>query len=230
MRKHYLLMNQAGEGGEGGGGASTFDPAAFEAKIFTALDGKLNGFAKNLRGEITKLISKPQGEGQGDGEGQGEGTPPKADPKANPEAARLQRQLDKLTQDLNQEKEARVKTEASAKETTRKTAISEALNGFQYANDKARLAAQRLFDAEVRYNEAGELVAGPDEMPVAEFIKTQMREHEYLLAPKTTGGSGMQPGKQGGAKVYTLDDIKTGMKPEEQAAVAAQILSVSGLK
>jgi hypothetical protein len=220
MRNKFFLMEEAGDAG--GGGA--FDPVAFEKKMTDTMNATFNGFAKSLKTEISKMIPKPKDGDAGDG-----GDPPPVDDKGKPVGdPKLQRKLDQLEKDLANERAAREKTEASAKETNRKAAISAALNGIQFANDRAAIAAQRLFDADVRYNDAGELVAGPDEMPVGDYIKAQMRDHEYLLAPKQTGGSGANPGKQGAGKALTLDDIKPGMSAEDRAALVAQINTSAG--
>jgi hypothetical protein len=226
MRNKFFLMEEAGDPA-GGGGGTQFDAAAFRTEIFSALDGKLNGFAKSLKTELTKLVTKPAGEG-----GEGGDPPPDPKPGESKQSAselKMQRELEKMRKDLDAERAARSETEAKSKETNRKAAISAALNGIPFANEKAALAAQRLFDADVRYNEAGELVAGPDEQPVGDYIKAQMREHEYLLAPKQTGGSGANPGKQGAGKAFTLDDIKPGMKPEDLASISAQVASIAGV-
>jgi hypothetical protein len=221
MRNQFFLMEDAGD--PAGGGAPAFDKDAFRAEIFGEFDKRFNGFSKSLKTDIAKLLPKPAGEG---GEG---GDPPPGDDKTKPTGdLKLQRKLDQLEKDLANERAAREKTEASAKETNRRSEISKALNGIPFANEKAALAAQRLFDADVRYNEAGELVAGPDELPVGDYIKAQMREHEYLLAPKQTGGSGANPGKQGAGKALTLDDIKPGMSDADRSAVIAQIQSAAG--
>jgi hypothetical protein len=223
MRNKFFLMEEAGDNAGGGGGAQ-FDPVAFEKKMTDTMNATFNGFAKNLKTEITKMIPKPK-----DGDGGDGGDPPPGDDKSKPAGdLRLQRKLEQLEKDLANERAAREKTEASAKETNRRAELSKALNGIPFANEKAALAAQRLFDADVRYNDAGELVAGPDELPVGEYIKAQMRDHEYLLAPKQTGGSGASPGKQGAGKALTLDDIKPGMSDESRTALAAQIKSVAG--
>ncbi len=224
--RNSVLMEKAGEG-TGGGGDGTpaaFDKEAFKAELFGEFDRRFNGFTKALKADLAKFVPKPK-------EGEGDGTDPPPDPKAGQDGKqtsaelKLQRELEKLRKEVEEERRARTETEAKAKETSRKATISAALNGHQWANEKARLAAERLFDADVRYNEAGELVAGPDEQPVADYIKSALKDHEYLLAPKPTGGSGLGPGsgKAPGAKAFTLEDIKPGMSPEDLEAVRAHI-------
>lgn len=221
-------MEEAGDGG-GGGGNGTVDLAAFEAKLLEKVGGivntSINGFSKSFEAKISKLIPKQSGESQEENHGGDQPATKGSEGKQSPEVLRLQKQLDSLTKSLDEERKARTETETKAKETARESAISKALSSYPFVNDGARKAAERLFGAEIRYNDEGKLVAGDDEQPVEDFIKAQIRNHEYLLAPASTGGSGTSSGGKGarGEKVYTLDDIKPGMKPEELANISAAI-------
>lgn len=117
---------------------------------------------------------------------------------------------------LEAEAEARAK---AAQEKERVAAIRSELSKHQLNPDSVD-DAFRFFRDEVKFNEAGELVAGEEETPLSDFVKGTVEKKTTWLPPRNVGGAGAESGKGGKpAKPVDLADIKPGMSPEDRARV-----------
>lgn len=197
------------DAGGGGGEPPAFDPAKFMADVTKMI----NGFDAKINKQLAAL--KPAAPPTSDPD------PDPGDDKSKPADTKLARQLAKLTEELAQEKQARIDATNREKESTRKSALKTELGKHV---DPAKVdAAFKIFNGDVKLNEAGEVVAGPDELPLNEYLAAQMPSYEYLLPPRPVGGSGAAAGGRRGTPAATLDDIKAGMSAETRAQVLAAI-------
>lgn len=214
----YILRDEAGDGGDGGGG---FDPAAFEAKLkaefTTMLNGGIGRIEKQLKG-LKAAGDPPPSDPPND---------PPPDPKGeSPEVLKLRKQLETLTGKVEQSEKSRLATESAAKEKERLSMIRTEL-AKQGLADHAVDDAFRYFRDEIKFAEDGSLVGGADESPLAEFVKSTVESRAHWLPPKQQAGAGAGPGNgRGRANVVTMDSIKPGMKPEDSAAARSAILQV----
>jgi len=147
--------------------------------------------------------------------------------KPDPQTAKLLKQVEALTTKLEATEKARVDTELKAEEKDRHSQIRSALSRFQFAGERAAEAAFLIFRDQVRRSDDGSLVGG-DDAPLSQFFDEAMKSHEYLLAPKQTGGAGAVGGSSSRSKSITLDEIKPGMTKEQEAAAVASISHVLG--
>lgn len=208
----------AGSGQTGTGDAPQFDPAKFRAEILAEFNRTINGAIKNLKVELSK---KAETSAAADAPSAPDDT---AQPAArDPKVAALERRLADLTAKLEAEQKRREETERAAREKERAAAIRSALSRFQFAKPSGLEAAFRLVESDIRYGEDGALET-PDGSSLDEYIAAKIeREYDYLLAPKPAAGAGASPGGRRGTQTIDLNDIKPGMKPEQLAAVKAEI-------
>lgn len=207
-----------GEGGEGGGG---FDPVKFRAEIMADVTKNLNGGLSRIERQLAAL--KPAAPPPDDTDG---GDPP-PDPKGgkvDPEIAKLRKLIEKNNADLASEREARSKAELAGLEKERLSLIRTELFKHGLA-EHAVDDAFRYFRDEVKRGESGDLVAGADEVPFADFIKATVDKRAHWLPPKQVGGTGATAGNTGrnAGKAFDTSVIRPGMSAEEKAAAYSNI-------
>lgn len=210
MRSRWMGVLRDKEGSEGGGGGA--DHKKLVDEVTAAVAGRFDAKFEELKG-----LFKPPKEPKEKQDPDPEPKDPKKDKDAGGGAAiaALQRQVSEL-------KAQKEESDRRAEEKDRHSAIRSALSGFEWANKNAQNAAFRIFESEIKRNEAGELVA-PDGTAADEWIAKQMEdEHDYLLKPKQVGGVGAtNSGRK--EKPIDLNDIKPGMSAEDLARVRAEI-------
>ncbi len=204
-----ILREEAVEGGGGGGGTSS--PPITTADIAKIVAAEV---AKALKTQPTPPPTDPPP------------TDPPPDPKKDTGTAKMERELAALRKDLDEAKAARVRADEAAKAERRSTALATELGKVGVPAERLD-AAKRIFDADLKWTEDGQLVGGKEDQPLGEYLAAQIRQHEYLLPPRQAGGAGAVPGRHGQASV-DINDIKPGMSAETRAAVLAQIKHVSG--
>jgi hypothetical protein len=219
------LMDAAGDGGAGGGAggegdkAPQFEPAKFKTELMGEVTKMLNGGLSRIEKQLAGLKPPPAaGEGEGDkGEGDKGGKP------KDPEVARLLKTVEKLTGDVNSERTERIKAQEAGREKERLSLIRTELAKHGLA-DHALDDAFRFFRDEVKYTEGGEIVGGPDELPLADFVKSTVEKRTHWLPPVPAGGAGATAGRGGrGTPVITLDQIGLNMTKEQRTAAYAAI-------
>lgn len=220
-------MEEAGDGsGGGGGGAGSFDAAKFKAEITSEFTKMLNGglarFEKTIAALKTADPAKPK-----DGDGGG-GDEPAAggDKGGDPKYKALEKRIAALTDEVTSERKARTETEAKAKETARLAAIRTEIAKHNM-NPEAVDDAIRYFRDTVRYNDAGELVAGDDEVSIADHVRATVEKRATWQPPVPHGGAGASTGTRAGQKPVSIDDIRPGMKAEDVQRVREHIAAVA---
>lgn len=220
----FPLMDAAGDGsGGGGGGGDAFDPAKFKTELMGEVTKMLNGGIGRLEKTIAGLKPPPDPPKPGDGGDDGQGGGDKGDPKVKG----LEKRLADLTAKLEASDKARAETEAKARETARQAAIRSEVAKHSL-NPDAVDDALRFFRDSIRYNDAGELVAGDDEAPLADFVKATVEKKPLWQPPVANGGAGATGGARSNQKPIDLDAIKPGMSAEERARVFAHLNSLAG--
>jgi hypothetical protein len=204
----------------GGDPPAAFDPAPLKAELLGEFRKELNGAIKAMKTEFTKLIPKPAADPPALG-----GDPP-VDPPAPGAKTPAENALALELKNYRTSSEARIKalettnqeTAKGAEKTDRESRIRSELAKYQFANDKARDTAFKLFTTEVTRAEDGSLVA--NELPFEKFIENELpSNHSYLLAPKDLGGADARRGKTPGGKKWDLD---RDLKPENFAKLTPQ--------
>ncbi len=239
----------AGQGATGqGAGQGSGQPSLDEVRVNQIVNGAIKGLESKLTksfgetltplneqlssiGELIKTLSgggsKPSGDGK---EGSGQQPDPQVTARLL-EAERKAKNLEGSVQRLEEEnKKAKLETER----TDRQSRIRAALGQYQFVSDEAADTAFALMEHGIRRDpESGNLVGGPDGavLPFDVFIKEALHgKHAYLLGAKAGGGMGAVKGDarfaHSGQMVGTTEMIKPGMRPEERAAVVAQIQAV----
>jgi len=226
----------AGAGGSGDGkGGATFDPVAFKTELTTELMAKvtpvinsgLNGIAKSLKSDFTKLfegLKSASGDnkggdgtgGDGDGAGgDGAGGDGKAKPK--PDAAtnaRLQGlertiktqsdQIQALTASNETEKKTRLEVERAA-------AVRTVLAGIEFVDDASRDVFFRAHVNDIVRDDSGMLIAktaDSGDLPHDEYLRNKAKAMPALLAKKGDGGAGAGAGNKGaGGGGFNPNDI-----------------------
>ena len=213
MRKCLIWQMDAagGDGADGGGGGTGFDPEAFKTEILGEVTKQLNGGLSRLE----KTIKSLTGGGGTGGDGGG-------DPKPSTKEAR---ELARLRADLDAEKKSRIETESRAREANRISTLRSEL--AKHVDPKKLDAAVRIFGPDVKVLEDGSIVGGPDEVPLSRFLVDSVKQYDFLRTSSPAGGNGASVGRgPSGPPVITLDQIKPGMKPEERARIMERIRSV----
>ncbi len=228
--------------GAGGAGTPGFDAAAFETKMLAAIDGKLNGFSKSMKGDITKLLARNAGEGSGAGAGAGEGSGSgsgagagdgaggeglkNVDPALAAEIRALRRKNEELSTQFTQIKNENQQTKAEAEKTDLQANLRTKLAKFKLADDNAQNDAFEIFAPKVKRDEEGRIV-GHDGTPIDQYLDEQLKTRQYLFAPKDVGGAGARGGNRGtgGTRTFSLEDIDNikSLSAEDQAKLRAQI-------
>jgi len=212
-----------GEPAPGGGGPPAdppaFDPAAFRAEITAMVNGGITRIEKQLKGlkpPAADPLPSPD-----------PSTDPAVKPK-DPETAKHARELEAIRKELATERTERVKATEQAREEKRRSEISKEMQKHGLA-DHAVDDAFRFFRDEVKYTEGGDLVGGPDELPLADFVKGVVEKRTHWLPPVPAGGAGATAGRGGkGASAITLDQIGPNMTKEQRTAAYAAINQALG--
>jgi hypothetical protein len=203
-------------GGDPAGGdpkPGAFDPEAFKTDVLADFRKELNSAVKAMKNDFTKLLkpTDPPAPGGGDP------PPPAGDPPAggktpaeNALALELKTYKTASEARIKALETANLETAQKAEKTDRESKIRSELAKYQFANDKARETAFRIFSGDVTRAEDGSLVA--NELPFEKYIETELpANHSYLLAPKDTGSAGARGGKSPGGKKW---DLERDLKPE----------------
>lgn len=223
---------------------SAFDAAAFKTEFKTELMTELkaelakaiNGVGKDFRKEIAKLgkggsgengDGKGEGEGKGEGKGEGEGDP-KLPPEVNAALQRMERRV-KASEDATKAVTAERDAERTQRlETERAAAIQSVLAGIPFRDQKAREAAYKMFNPDIKRDDDGKLIAETEKgaLPMKDYIEANTPD--WMLAPKGGGGSGAMngSGSRGGPN-WNMDTMSVtelqALKPEERAQIGAQL-------
>jgi hypothetical protein len=244
-------MDAAGDpaaGGGNGAGAGAGQPGAFDATAFrtelrtellTEIRKDLNGIAKSLKTDISKLLEKkaepPAGEPPA-GEPPVDPTDPKIDPVLNAKFQKHEREMAELKKKYEA---AEAKSEAAERarlETERVTFVRNTLNELSFGDQSKRELFFKATQGDVKYDDEGRLVVETDSgvLPAADWLKTQAETtYSFMLASKGGGGAGAGPGNKrdsgvrgGPVKMSDLTPEKiNAMKPEERAEQMQQILA-----
>lgn len=238
-----------GQGAQGQPAAAAFDEArvnqivngaikGLEAKLTKSIGDTITPLNEQLGGisELIKSLQAPpaatgQGSGSGSGSGTGDGKP---DPQVTARLLEAERKAKTLESSVSQLQEENKKAKLDAEKMDRQSRIRAAVGQYQFVSDEAADTAFALMEQVIRRDsESGNLVGGPEGavLPFDVFIKESLHgKHAYLLGTRTGGGMGAVKGDAkfaaSGQMVGTTEMIKPGMRPEERAAVVAQIQAV----
>jgi hypothetical protein len=231
----------AAGGGDGAGaansGAATFDAAAFKSELFGEFNKVLNGFAKTLKADVTKLVTPKQADTTTTADTSTADTSAQGNKSVDPEKNALALELKTLKASFNDKfkalEDAKLAADKKADEAERDSLIRAELGKYSFAPGKAAETAFAIVKAAVQRSEDGSLVAG--DLPMAKFIETELpTNHPYLLAAKDLGSAGARPGKSaGGQKQFTMADLDPATfqkkTPAEQAEIRKQVFSALNL-
>ena len=185
--------------------AKKLEPAMAKLESFSKMFGdmKPKKLAKLLQGKKEKK-NKPEGEQTPESE---------AKPEAKPEGGKApieKKQFKRLTAEVESIKAERDAAKAQTEKAERRSAVSSALGDFNWASPKSRDLVFEHYFGKVKRSESGELVMEDEDgeaLPFQDFIREDIpTQFDFALAPKNTGGSGVQKGKSGN-RATTLDDI-----------------------
>lgn len=214
------LMDAATENGGAGGGGNAFDASAFEKRL-------MDGVGKLIDGRLKDFKPAPAAGGNGDG-GDGDGGDNGDGKKPDGKMTKLERELANMRTELDKERKSRTETEAKAKEMARVAAIKTALAKHQLA-DGAADDAFRFFRDEIKYNDAGELVGGADEVGIDEFVQKAVDSRAHWQPARQVGGAGATGGPVAGKhKPIDLDSIKPGMSSDTRQQLLAELRNLTG--
>ena len=210
------LREEAGaDGSSGGGGTPTFDPAKFRSEVLADVNKSINGVVARLEKMLKPKAdeTKPDAEPEPDEGGEKKTT--------DPRVRLLEKRLADMASKFDASEKARLETEVRAKAERMAGALRTEL--LKYVPAERIESALRIFGPDVKYAEDGTIVGGADESPLADFVGSAIKNHEYLLPAKPVGGAGASGGNRKGTAAVTLDDIKPGMTKEAEAAALAAI-------
>jgi hypothetical protein len=189
-----------GDAPPAGGAPGAFDPAVFQTNLMVEVNKAINGMAKGLKTDFTKMfqasapvVVPPVVE------------PPdpalpgkSVDPQLN--ALMLEYKKSKETADArilaletgNREKDERVER------TERESQVRAAINSnpkLKFTSEAAAATAFAILSPQIKRTEDGALVA--NDLPFEKFIEAELLgTHAYLLTTKEVGGAGGRgPGK-----------------------------------
>lgn len=234
---NYVLMAPAGEG-EGGGAVPLTE--AQKAEINTMLNGAVAGLkkevskqfetfgtqfgtmAESLTGIQTALttLQTPPVDDKKKKAGEGDGL----SPEANAKMLDLTKQIETLTKGQKANEDARKAAEDKALKTATESALRTALGEFTFVNPEAAQDAFTLILPDVKAGENGAFIA--NDLPLGDYVKDLIgTKKAHLLAPvgRSGSGAGNGGGQPGGKGSPTLEGIKLGMSPADQAAAAGAI-------
>jgi hypothetical protein len=208
----------AAAGGDPAGGdpkPGVFDAEAFKSDLLGDFRKEMNSAVKALKNDFTRLLQpKPSDPPApaGDPPAPAAGDPPVGGKTPAENALALELKTYKTASEarIKALETANLETAQKAEKTDRESKIRSELAKYQFANDKARETAFRIFSGDVTRAEDGSLVA--NELPFEKYIETELpANHSYLLAPKDTGSAGARGGKSPGGKKW---DLERDLKPE----------------
>jgi hypothetical protein len=133
-------------------------------------------------------------------------------------------QIEELVKNSKADREAATAAQKKAQEAERKMQIAAAVDQISFVNPEAKESFTRLFNMEVRQQEDGTLVGGPDNLPINVFVGEAAKRHDYFLSPEPVEGAGATRGQiiRGGGGT-TLENIKPGMTKAEKDAAWADV-------
>jgi hypothetical protein len=231
---------KAGDPAAGGGNdpqnpnPGAFDPAAFETKIMAAMNNAMNGIAKSLKTDLTKLIqpNPPQDPDPNPDPANPPNPKPNAqDPQTNAELQSQRRELAALSKRLKDAEEREKKATDSQLETERVTSIRSVLNDIPFADQASRDLFFSGVTTKIKRDENGSLIAESEAgtLPYKDFIQSEAERYPRLLAPTGASGAGAKPGRSAGGKRWSAADLEPAayakLKPEEQAELSQAILA-----
>jgi hypothetical protein len=191
---------------------------------------QLQGF-----GEVIKALGgNRNGAGAEGGNAGAPGSNVAVDPVITARLLETERKAKTLESTVTQLQEENKQAKLEAERAERHSRIRSALGGMQFVSDDAAETAFELMERAIRRDpETGNLVGGPEGavLPYDVYVKEALNsKHGYLLGMKQNGGAGAVRGDNrfatSGMTVGTTEMIKPGMRPEERAAVVAQIQAV----
>ena len=145
----------------------------------------------------------------------------------------LAHKLKLMERDLAEQKARTAQAEEASRvreqqmlEEKRQSEIRKALGGFQFPTPRAADVAYSHVQNGIRWDSAGKLV-GPEGISIQDHLSEQFRlggELEFLLAPKSAGGSGAS-GTSGAGTPSTmdLDNIKPGVNNDQARQYIARL-------
>jgi hypothetical protein len=232
-----LLMEPATEAPPAG----TFDAVAFRAQIAADNKTAFEAFGKSMLAEFVKLkpvaVTPPADTSVADAAALEAAALEAAKGKPDQATALLQKQIADLQKERAKDKTERdahdlrvLDKERAASEKERVTAIKEALAEHQFGSDGYRGDALLRFLSEIKRGDDGELYGPDSATPIKEYITATVKARPDWAPAKDVGGAGGRGGadRRPGAKVFNLEDIKPGMKPEDMAALQEQLAHLRG--
>lgn len=224
------LLREAVPGSSGSGDSTppAFDPAAFEAKLMESFTKMLNGHAKSIEKQLTKLAAPPPAPPPSD-------PPPEPPPSGNipPEVnARLvqfERTVKALEAKNAEAEEKAVKAEQARVEGERRSAIKSAISTLPWKDEHSRALFEKSIMGDIVYSEDNELIAHTDkgDMPYADYIKNTAEMTPGLLAPKGSGGAGARSGStSSNGWVPRITDDFSKYTPEQRKIMESHVLAL----
>jgi hypothetical protein len=170
------------------------------------------------------------GEDQGQGQGQGQ----QYDMRGLPPAIRAQlmhmerrnQEMEAKLAELDEQRQAAIQ---QVEEQELYNEIQAQLNQYTFANETSRDLAMNYFLSHVDRMEDGSLVAG--ELPLKDFVETNMGNLPGLLQARNVGGSGASASMTRGMQTPQMEQIRPGMPADERKAImqhAVSLLPVAG--
>jgi hypothetical protein len=179
--------------------------------IESVVTKQVNGMDKKWDQRFKKLTP---------GDGAADDKKGKPDPFKEDREQELQQQLDQLK--LEQAERDR-KSQAAERDAEIRTALSE----FPWKSAEDRTMAFEYYQAKAKRDEDGTLII--NDAPLDKFIKNHAaKQFKAFFQPRDLGGSGNSGGaQQGGSKGgVTLEGIRPGMTPEEDAKTRATLVEL----
>lgn len=229
FNQRQLLREEAQVGSEGGGEKPpVFDPAAFQTTLLAEIDKRVNGLDKKYKASFdgfktTLETYRPKAE-----------EPHVEDPKTGEKGPDLekiaqQRRIDALEKRDAEREKTTAERERKAEEKERYSDIRAKLGGMQLAGDAEIETAFRLFRDEVRRDEEGGLIAGPDGEPFDKYMARQIQTvYPFLLPSRNVGGAGAAKGGNTANGVFDIDKINPNMSKEDRAAAHRALRQATG--
>ncbi len=246
MIKFHLrspLFAEAGEGEAGGAGAAsgavTFDPVAFKAEILGDFNKTLNGFAKTLKTDFSKMLTPAQAAAStaatatGEGEGQAAATHT-AQAQKSPKEIAAERENKQLIERLAALETENAANKATAMKESMDNALRQSMGGIEFFDGNAQNDVFNLIRSQIVRDDNGN-VTGPAGEAVSEYVKDFVKSRPNFLKQKDVGAAGARTGNQRGAskRVWTFDDLEptkfNSLKPEEQKELRDFVQHQSGM-
>lgn len=223
-----VLRNQAGEGGEQGGGVGqtatpSFDPDAFKSSLLGEVTKMLNGGFARLEKQIGKRETTEVKPGVADTAAQGSTT--SSQPGETADVRELRRMVE-------QERQARLKQEADMAEERKAAKEAQRLAEIKTAISKAGIASHAIDDAfrffrdEVKRTDDGELVGGPEQSPLDTFVSKVAKDRAHWQPAVANGPGARLPGERGSTEAnFDFTKLSHKSTPAQMENVRLQILN-----